>query len=127
VRLAASVCEKRSRRKAGARGAVARFSEQLELADEPADALPGVARALRETLGASSVLIDPATALVLAPARSGAEPYAPVIERALHHRGTRLGRLVIGARAPGERLPWRSRRRRRRSSSRALTIASRDC
>ena len=82
--------------------AVARFSEQLELADEPADALPGVARALRETLGASSVLIDPATALDLAPARSGAEPYEPVIERALQHRGTFLGRLVIGARAPGE-------------------------
>ena len=83
--------------------AVARFSEQLELADEPAGALPGVARALRETLGASSVLIDPATALDLAPARIGAEPYEPVIERALQHRGTRLGRLVIGARAPGER------------------------
>jgi signal transduction histidine kinase len=82
--------------------AVARFSEQLELADEPADALPGVARALRETLGASSVLIEPDTALDLRPARSGAEPYEPVIERALHHRGMRLGRLVIGARAPGE-------------------------
>src|SRR5215211_2415935 len=53
--------------------AVARFSEHLELADDPADALPGVARALRETLGASTVLIDPATALDLAPARSGAE------------------------------------------------------
>jgi signal transduction histidine kinase len=82
--------------------AVARFSEQLELADDPADALPGVARALRETLGASSVLIDPANALDLAPARSGAELYEPVIERPLHHRGTRLGRLVVGARAPGE-------------------------
>jgi signal transduction histidine kinase len=82
--------------------AVARFSEQVELADEPADALPGVARALRETLGASSVLIEPDTALALAPARSGAEPYEPMIERAISHRGTRLGRLVIGARAPGE-------------------------
>ena len=82
--------------------AVTRFSEQLELADEPADALPGVARALRDTLGASSVLIDPAKALDLAPARSGAETYEPMIERALEHRGTRLGRLVIGARAPGE-------------------------
>ncbi len=82
--------------------AVARFGEQLELADEPADALPGVARALRETLGASSVLIEPATALALAPARSGAESYDPVIEREIRHRGMRLGRLVIGARAPGE-------------------------
>jgi signal transduction histidine kinase len=82
--------------------AVARFSEQLELADEPADALPGVARALRETLGASSVLIEPAPALGLTPARSGAEPYEPVIERALEHRGTPLGRLVLGARVPGE-------------------------
>jgi signal transduction histidine kinase len=82
--------------------AVARFSEQLELAGEPADALPGVARALRETLGASSVLIEPATGLDLAPARSGADLYEPVIERAISHRGACLGRLVIGARVPGE-------------------------
>ena len=34
--------------------AVRRVGEQLELADEPADALPGVAHALRETLGASA-------------------------------------------------------------------------
>jgi signal transduction histidine kinase len=61
-----------------------------------------LARALRETLGASSVLIEPAMALDLALARSGAESYEPVIERPLHHRGTFLGRLVIGARAPGE-------------------------
>jgi hypothetical protein len=59
-------------------------------------------RALRETLGASSVLIDPASVLGLAPARSGAEPYEPMVERTLQHRGTRLGRLVIGARAPSE-------------------------
>jgi signal transduction histidine kinase len=83
--------------------AVARFGEQLELADEPADALPGVASALRDTLGASSVVIEPATALGLAPAHVGADLYEPVIERALQHRGTRLGRMVIGARAPGER------------------------
>jgi two-component system NarL family sensor kinase len=82
--------------------AVARFSEQLELADDPADALPGVARALRETLGASSVLIEPATGLDLAPARSGTELYEPAIERAISHRGACLGRLVIGARVPGE-------------------------
>jgi signal transduction histidine kinase len=82
--------------------AVARLSEQLELAGEPADALPGVARALRETLGASSVLIEPATGLDLAPARSGAELYEPVVERAISHRGACLGRLVIGARVPGE-------------------------
>jgi two-component system NarL family sensor kinase len=82
--------------------AVARFSEQLDLADEPADALPGVARALRDTLGASSVMIEPDTALGLAPAHIGAELYEPVIERVLHHRGARLGRMVIAARAPGE-------------------------
>ena len=85
-----------------ASAAVSRFTEQLELADEPADALPGVARALRETLGASSVLIEAAAPLDLAAARSGQEPCEPVIERALVHRGTVLGRLVIGARAPGE-------------------------
>jgi two-component system NarL family sensor kinase len=82
--------------------AVTRFSEQLELADEPADALPGVARAVRETLGASSVLIEPHPAFGLAPARSGGDLHEPLLERALHHRGQRLGRLVIGARAPGE-------------------------
>jgi signal transduction histidine kinase len=82
--------------------AVARFSEQLELADDPRDALPGVAAALRDALGASSVLIEPAPGLGLATARSGAELYEPLTERALRHRGEFLGRTVIGARAPGE-------------------------
>ena len=48
--------------------AVRRLGEQLELADEPADALPGVAHALRETLGASGVRIEPDP---VARARSG--------------------------------------------------------
>ena len=54
--------------------AVRRLGEQLELADEPADALPGVARALRETLGASGVRIepDPVVALRSGRGRSGA-------------------------------------------------------
>jgi signal transduction histidine kinase len=82
--------------------AVTRFTEELELADEPADALAGVARAVRETLGASSVLIEPDPTFGLAPARSGTELHEPLLERALHHRGQRLGRLVLGARAPGE-------------------------
>ena len=57
--------------------AVRRLGEQLELADEPADALPGVADALRETLGASGVRIEPDPVVALAPARAGAELYEP--------------------------------------------------
>jgi signal transduction histidine kinase len=82
--------------------AVTRLSEQLELADQPAEALPGVARAVCETLGASSVLIEPEPAFGLVHARSGADLYEPRVVRALEHRGQRLGVLVIGARAPGE-------------------------
>ena len=82
--------------------AVRRLGEQLELADEPAAALPGVAAALRETLGASGVRIDPDLALGLPRAHAGAELYEPRIERTVSHRGLALGRLIVGARAPGE-------------------------
>ena len=82
--------------------AVRRLGEQLELADEPADALPGVAAALRETLGASAVRIDPEPALGLPRAHAGSELYEPRIERAVSQRGLLLGRLIVGARAPGE-------------------------
>jgi two-component system, NarL family, sensor kinase len=83
--------------------AVQRLGEQLELADEPADALPGVAHALRETLGASGVRIEPDPVVALAPAAAGAELHEPSLERTVSHRGLRLGRLIVGARAPGER------------------------
>ena len=82
--------------------AVRRLGEQLELADEPADALPGVAAALRETLGASAVRIEPEPALGLPRAHVGSELYEPRIERAVSQRGLLLGRLIVGARAPGE-------------------------
>ena len=82
--------------------AVRRLGEQLELADEPADALPGVAAALRETLGASAVRIDPEPALGLPRAQAGSELHEPRIERAVSQRGLLLGRLIVGARAPGE-------------------------
>ena len=82
--------------------AVQRLGEQLELADEPANALPGVAHALRETLGASCVRIEPAPGSTLAPAGAGAELHEPRLERAVIHRGLHLGRLIVGARAPGE-------------------------
>jgi signal transduction histidine kinase len=82
--------------------AVRRLGEQLELADEPAAALPGVAAALRETLGASGVRIEPDPALGLPVGRAGDELLEPRIERNVSHRGVPLGCLVIGARAPGE-------------------------
>jgi signal transduction histidine kinase len=83
--------------------AVRRLGEQLELANEPADALPGVAHALREALGASGVRIEPDPALALAPASAGSELQDPRLERTVNHRGLHLGRLIVGARAPGER------------------------
>jgi two-component system NarL family sensor kinase len=82
--------------------AVRRLGEQLELADEPADALPGVAAALSETLGASAVRIDPDPTLGLPGAHAGGELYEPRIERVVSHRGLALGRLIVGARVPGE-------------------------
>src|SRR5918995_1072653 len=52
--------------------------------------------------GSSAGALGGGLAAALVAVRSGAEPCEPVIERALHHRGTCLGRLIIGARAPGE-------------------------
>ncbi|MEO8690588.1 MAG: sensor histidine kinase [Solirubrobacteraceae bacterium] len=82
--------------------AMARMSQELDGAGDPADALPGLARAVAETLGASGVLLDPDPRLGLLPVRVGAEPEEPSLERVLRHRGQELGRLVLGARAPGE-------------------------
>jgi signal transduction histidine kinase len=83
-------------------GAIAQISSELDLADEPAAALPGLARALAEALGATAVVIEPAPALGLPPGGHGGELSEPVLERQLHHRGQMLGRLLVGARAPGE-------------------------
>jgi signal transduction histidine kinase len=82
--------------------AVARMSRELDTGGEPGDALPGLARAVAETLGASGVLLDPDARLGLPAVRVGDEPARPTIERMLRHRGRPLGRLVLGARAPGE-------------------------
>jgi signal transduction histidine kinase len=82
---------------------VRRLGEQLEVADEPADALPGVAHALQETLGASGVRIEPDPVVALEPAAAGNELHEPWLERTVSHRGLQLGRLIIGARVPGER------------------------
>lgn len=82
--------------------AVHRLTEQLELADEPADALPAVATALQETLGASAVRLEPDPAIGLPAGWAGTNVLEPRLERTVTHRGVRLGRLVVGARAPGE-------------------------
>ena len=82
--------------------AVARMSDELDSAGDPADALPGLARAVAETLGASGVLLDPDPRLGLAPVHVGGALAEPSLERVLRHRGQELGRLVLGARAPGE-------------------------
>ena len=82
--------------------AVARMGDELDSAGEPADALPGLARAVAETLGASGVRLDPHPPLGLAPVHVGQKLEEPSLERVLRHRGQELGRLVVGARAPGE-------------------------
>jgi signal transduction histidine kinase len=82
--------------------AVARMSDELDSAGDPADALPGLARAVAETLGASGVRLDPDPSLGLAPVHVGGDLEEPSLERVLRHRGEALGRLRVGARAPGE-------------------------
>ena len=81
--------------------AIEQVSHGLDLASQPADALPGLARALAEALGASAVLIEPAPHVRLPPGGYGGELSEPILERPLQHRG-HLGRLLVGARAPGE-------------------------
>jgi hypothetical protein len=54
--------------------AVARMSREFDTAGDPGDALPGLARAVAETLGASGVLLAPDARLGLATARVGGEP-----------------------------------------------------
>ena len=82
--------------------AVARLSEELGAAGDPAEALPGLARAVGDTLHASGVLLEPDPKLGLAPVRVGGELQDPVLERSLSHRGQPVGRMALGARAPGE-------------------------
>jgi two-component system NarL family sensor kinase len=83
--------------------AVAQVSNELDLADAPAAALPGLARALADALGASAVVIEPVPALRLPSGGHGRELLEPILERDLRHRGQRLGRLLVGARAADER------------------------
>jgi two-component system, NarL family, sensor kinase len=82
--------------------AIAQLSNELDVVDEPAAALPGLARAVAEALGATAVVIEPAPALRLPPGGHGRELAEPILERQLRHRGQPLGRLLVGARAPGE-------------------------
>jgi signal transduction histidine kinase len=88
-----------------AASAIAQVSSELDLADEPAGALPGLARALAEAVGASAVVIEPAPRLRLPAGGHGRELAEPILARDLRHRGVPLGRLLIGARAPGEPYP----------------------
>jgi two-component system NarL family sensor kinase len=82
--------------------AVARMSREFEGPGAPGDALPGLARAVAETLGASGVHLQPDAQLGLPAVLVGDQPARPTLERELRHRGQSLGRLVLGARAPGE-------------------------
>ena len=56
----------------------------------------------QKTLGASGVLLEPERRLGLAAVQVGSAPAEPALERELRHRGRSLGRIVVGARAPGE-------------------------
>jgi two-component system NarL family sensor kinase len=82
--------------------AIAQMSDELDLADDPVAALPGLARAVSEALGATAVVIEAADAVGLPPGRHGGELTEPILECPLAHRGQSLGRLLVGARAPGE-------------------------
>ena len=82
--------------------AVARMSREFEHELDPPETLPGLARAVADTLGASGVLLEPDGRLGLAAVRVGGVPAEPALERELRHRGRSLGRIVLGARAPGE-------------------------
>jgi signal transduction histidine kinase len=85
--------------------AVARLNEEIETADDPTESLPGLARAVGETVGASGVLLEPDPRLGLGSVGWGAPPEEPRYERVMRHRGRELGRIVLGARAPGEEYP----------------------
>jgi signal transduction histidine kinase len=82
--------------------AIAQLSNELDLVDEPAAALPGLARAVSEARGATAVVIEPAPTLRLPSGGHGRELAEPILERQIGHRGQPLGRLLVGARAPGE-------------------------
>jgi two-component system, NarL family, sensor kinase len=82
--------------------ALAQVSDGLDLAGQPAEVLPGLARAVADALGATGVLIEPTPELGLPPGGTGTGLSEPVLERGLHHRGRLLGRLFVGSRAPGE-------------------------
>jgi signal transduction histidine kinase len=82
--------------------AIAQVSDRLEFVSQPADALPELARAVAEAIGASAVVIEPAPELGLSPGRTGHQLSEPLLERQLRHRGQSLGRVLIGARVPGE-------------------------
>ncbi len=83
-------------------GAIAQVRNELDLADDPAAALQGLARALADALGATAVVIEPDAAIGLPPGGHVRDLSEPILERNLNHRGQTLGRLLIGARAPGE-------------------------
>lgn len=82
--------------------AVARMSRELEGSGAAGEALPGLAHAVAETLGASGVRLEPDARLGLPAVLAGDQPASPALERELRHRGRSLGWLVFGARAPGE-------------------------
>ena len=82
--------------------AIAQVSRRLDLVSQPADALPELARALADAIGATAVVIEPAPELGLPSGGTGRELGAPVLERELRQRGESLGRVRVGARAPGE-------------------------
>ena len=83
--------------------AITQVSNELDAADAPQAAMAGLARALADALGAGATLIEPIPSLHLPVGGFGSELLEPVLERDVRHRGQPLGRLLIGARAPGER------------------------
>ena len=82
--------------------AIEHVSLQLDLASQPADALPELARAVAEAIGASAVAIEPAPSSASAPAIPATSCARLSSSASCVTADGPLGRVLIGARAPGE-------------------------
>jgi signal transduction histidine kinase len=82
--------------------ASARLAGELARADGVAAGLRGFGRVVGEALGASGVIIEPRPGVGVEADRWGSAPVEPALTRDLTHGGEPLGRMVVGARVPGE-------------------------
>jgi len=84
--------------------ALSRVQAELDGAGDPAATLAGLAGAVADALGVRWARIVPDASLGLSAAEAGGVAGEPAYTRELRRRGTRVGRLEVGGRAPGEPL-----------------------